>query len=930
MSTLRRLLVVVLALVALAPGLAGQSGAPASQAATPKVEFEKFTLPNGLQVILHVDRKLPIVHVNQWFHVGSKNEKAGRTGFAHLFEHMMFQGSKNADKDYFIYVEKAGANLGEGGVNGTTNQDRTNYFVTVPSANLENMLWLESDRLATLLDATTQEKLDNQRDVVKNERRQGLENQPYGRWYPLIFEAIYPQGHPYSWPVIGSQEDLTAATVDDVKEFFRQYYTPNNLSLVIAGDFDPVEAKKLVTKYFGDLPPGPALDRPARNVATLDGERVVEVNDRVALERVYMGWPAPEYFTPDDGALDIAARVLADGLSSRLTKALVYDKQLATAVTAFNMTGEIGSVFVVQATARPGTSLAQIEQVVTDEIARLAKEGATTDEVERAKTKQESEYISGLERIGGFGGKADVLNQYNVYLGDPNKMEADLARYRGLTPAAVQQAVGRWLNTRNRALLRFHPEKSQRPADALTLDRSKMPPLGADKPFTAPAVQTAKLPNGLEVMVAERRDLPKVEVSLVTRAGAVADVAAKPGVASLTLTAIDLGTKTRKALEIEDALGALGTTLNGNLGRESARVGFDVLTRNLSPALAIVADVVQNPTFPEDEVARERKRMLDGLAQADRNANALASRIAPMLSFGADHPYGRPTQGLKTSVEGITRQDLAAFHAARWKPGSTALLFAGDISLAQATDLAKQYFGGWSGGAAPAVTVPTPTPAAAKKVYLVDRPDAAQTVVVQWLPGIARSSPDYDALRLVDSAWGGSTLGTRLNMNLREGKGYSYGVSANLNTLTKAGSWSASGGVQTDKTAEALKEFDYELTGLVSDRPIGADEFTTVKTRLVRGYAQGFESLGRIVQQVGNLWVLGLPISELQRGYDSTNALTHEQVLAAAKKYVRPDASWLLLVGDRAKIEAKVKALNLGEIVVLDTEGKPVAAAGTK
>ena len=374
MSTLRRLLVAVLALVALGPGLQGQSPTT-GQPALPKLEFEKYTLPNGLQVILHVDRKLPIVHVNEWFHVGSKNEKTGRTGFAHLFEHMMFQGSKNATEEYFVYAEKAGANIREGGVNGTTDFDRTNYFVTAPSGNLENLLWLESDRLATLLDATDIKKLDEQRNVVKNERRQSLENQPYGRWFELMFANAFPKGHPYSWPVIGSMEDLTAASLDDVKEFFRQYYTPNNLSLVIAGDFDPAEAKTLVAKYFGDLPPGFPLDRPARNVQRLDAEKVVEVNDRVSLERVYIGWPTPEYFSAEDAALAIAARILADGLSSRLNKALVYDKPLATQVSSFNVPNEIAGLFIVQATARPGSALSKIEDVITEEIARLAKEG---------------------------------------------------------------------------------------------------------------------------------------------------------------------------------------------------------------------------------------------------------------------------------------------------------------------------------------------------------------------------------------------------------------------------------------------------------------------------------------------------------------------------------------------------------------------------
>ena len=929
MSTLRRLLLVVLALVALAPGLAGQSPA-AGQSALPKLEFEKFTLPNGLQVILHVDRKLPIVHVNQWFHVGSKNEKTGRTGFAHLFEHMMFQGSKNATEEYFVYAEKAGANLAEGGVNGTTSNDRTNYFATVPSGNLENLLWLESDRLATLLDATDIKKLDGQRDVVKNERRQGLENQPYGRWFSLLFETIYAKGHPYSWPVIGSMEDLSAATLDDVKEFFRQYYTPNNLSLVIAGDFDPAEAKKLVAKYFGDLPPGIPLDRPARNVASLTSERVVEVNDRVSLERVYIGWPAPEYFSEGDTALDIAARILADGLSSRLNKALVYDKPLATQVSSFNISGEIASVFVVQATARPGTALAQIESGVTAEISRLAKEGPSSAELERAKTKQEAEFVSGLERIGGFGGKADVLNQYNTFLGDPNKIEADLGRYRALTPAAVQQAVAKWLDTANRVLIRFHPEKTQRPADALTLDRSKMPPLGADRPFIAPKVETSKLANGLELIVVERRDLPKVNVTLVTRAGAVGDPAGKAGVANLTLTAIDLGTKTRKALEIEQAFGDLGTTLTGGAGRESARLGLDVLSRNLSPALAILADVVQNPTFPEEEITRERKRVLDAISQADRSGNALYGRIQPMLAFGTDHPYGRPVQGLKGSVEGITRADLVAFHQARVKPGSTAIVLAGDISLAQATELVTKHFGAWTGGAAAAITIP-PVPAPkGGRIYLVDRPDAAQTVVAQWIPGPARNTPDYDVLNLVDAIWGGGGFGTRLNMNLREDKAYSYGVSSNFNLMRAAGNWSAAGGVQTDKTAESIVEFDKELKGLAGTHPISGDELAVAKQRRVRGYAQQFESLDRITGEIANLWVWGLPSTELQRGYDATNAVTIEQIAAASKKYVQPAQASLLLVGDRSKIEAKVKALNLGEIVVLDTEGKPVAAAGTK
>ncbi|MGH9390055.1 MAG: M16 family metallopeptidase, partial [Vicinamibacteria bacterium] len=358
------------------------------------------------------------VHVNQWFHVGSKNEKPGRTGFAHLFEHMMFQGSKNASKDYFAYAEKAGANLQEQGVNGTTNTDRTNYFATVPSGSLENLLWLEADRLATLPEALTKEKLDNQRDVVKNERRQGLENTPYGRWFKLVVENIHPASHPYSWTVIGSHEDLTAASLDDVKEFFRQYYSPNNLSLAIAGDFDPAEAKRLVEKYFGGIPAGPPLDRPTLWIPALDRERIIEATDRVPQDRTYMTWLSPQIFGPGDAELDLTSVILTDGLSSRLNKVLVYDKQLCTAVNAFQNSGEISGWFVVIATARPGVALGQIERIITDEIARLAKAGPTAAELDRAKTKQRFDFVSGLERIGGFSGKADRLNQYNTYWGD--------------------------------------------------------------------------------------------------------------------------------------------------------------------------------------------------------------------------------------------------------------------------------------------------------------------------------------------------------------------------------------------------------------------------------------------------------------------------------------------------------------------------------
>jgi zinc protease len=914
--------VAILTLVAVLFVPNGSMTAALAQSSVPKIQFEKYTLPNGLQVILHVDKKLPVVHVNQWFHVGSANERLGRSGFAHLFEHMMFQGSKNANKEYFEYVEAAGANLLEGGVNGTTNQDRTNYFATVPSGNLENLLWVESDRLATLLDALDQAKFDNQVMVVKNERRQGLENQPYGRAFKIMLQNLFPIGHPYNTDVIGEHSDLTSSTLDDVKEFFRTYYSPNNLSLVIAGDFDPAEAKRLVEKYFGTIPPGPALDRPAKSKMSLNGEKVIEVKDRVPQERLYLAWHSPAYFDGGDAELELAATILSDGLSARLNKALLYDRQLASGISAFQSGQPLSGFFVLFATARPGADLGQIEQIIGDELNRLAKEGPTADELNRAKTKWEFGFVSGLEAIGGFGGKSDLLNQYNTFLGDPGKFEADLARHNAVTSESLKAAVDRYLNTKNRVKVRFRPEKASRASD-VAIDRAKEPSLGGDRPFKAPDVKAAKLENGIEVFVVEKPELPKVAVTIATRAGSVADAQGKAGLSSMTARLMRRGTATKNAIQIDETLGNLGTGLAGGAGKESASFSMEVLKRNLAPAMNVMADVVMNPSFPASEFDREKKLALDNLAQTASNPNAVANRVAGMIAYGPEHPYGKPSGGLPATIQPITREDLVGFHRAYWKPGSSALVFVGDITLAEATNLARQQFGSWTGGAAPAVNIPPPAPMPAGKVYLIDRPGSAQTIISHILRAPERKSSDYYTLALANAVYGGG-FGTRLNLNLREDKGYSYGVFAFPQHNTRAGAWIASGGVQTDKTKESVVEFMKELRGIAGEKPITDKEFTTAKLAKVRGYAQQFEAYGRITGQITDLWLHGLPMTALQAETDEIGKLQIGPVNAVAAKYAAPAGTSILLVGDLSKIEAGIRELNLGEIVILDVEGRPV------
>ena len=897
----------------------------------PRVNFEKYTLPNGLQVILHVDRKLPVVHVNHWFHVGSKVELPGRTGFAHLFEHLMFEGSEHAPEGYFKYIEQAGGNLREGGVNGTTSNDRTNYFATVPSGNLEYVLWLESDRIATLADALTEENFENQREVVRNERRQTTENQPYGRWYELVNEHLYPAGHPYSWPVIGRHEDLEAATVDEVAEFFRTYYTPNNLSLVIAGDFDEAFARDRVEHFYGGLEPGPLLERRRRWVPSLPEGKIVEVTDRVPQSRVHMIWPAPERFDADETALDAAAGVLGDGLSSRLEKLLVYDRRLCTEVSVFNYAKEIAGLFGIIATVRPGCDGQEVEDLVAGQIAKLASGGPSRDEVERARTVWEYQYVSSLERIGGFGGKADRLNESNTYKADPGYFHVEHDRFRNLTGSKISEAVERWLVSRHGLTLRYQPDtlpkaagpESARAAGDGALDRSMVPALGSDTPFQTPEVHEDRLDNGLEVLVVGQHDLPKVAVSLNVKTGGVHDPPDRCGMAQLMLQIMDKGTRGHGALDLDEALSRLGTVIGKSMYLESARLGMDVLTDKLTSAMALFADVARNPLFPEEELDRERHRHLDHLAQQASHPQSLAQRLCPGLVFGYDHPYGRPVQGYASSVSEMSRYEIARSYEENWRPDQSALVFVGDITRDQAMKLADQRFGSWKGDVRPAKEVPDPSPGRKTiRIWLVDRPGAPQTVVCQFIAAPSRDTPDYHALRLVDAIWGGG-FQSRLNLNLREEKGYTYGVSTSLGLLGVSGYWKVQTSIQTDKTGEVVQELMNEMEDLGGGRPVSAEELEEARTGRIRGYAQRFESLRRIAGSIGGLWSSGRPMSDMRDAVENLRSVTLEEVRSAAGRYLDARRAGYLLVGDRSSIETQLADRGLPMPEILDPDVQP-------
>ena len=1009
----KRLIVLTLAASLLAPAasLAQQRTQPQRQShaqangALPQIKFTEYRLKNGLRVILHEDRSTPVVGVNLWYHVGSKDEVQGKTGFAHLFEHMMFQGSKNYDDDYFKPIQQiAGGNL-----NGSTNPDRTNYWEVVPSNFLELALFLEADRLAGLLDVLDEKKLANQREVVKNEKRQNYDNQPYGLVGAKINETLYPKNHPYHWLTIGSLDDLSAASLDDVKDFFRRFYTPNNASLTIAGDFDPAEARRLVEKYFGAIPAGPEVKKPVAPAAALEGLKRVEMEDRVTLPRLYMVWHTTPQYSAEEPALDTLATVLAGGKSSRLYKSLVYERQIAQSVSAFNNTGELAGTFRVVATAKPGKTLAELEGAINEEIERLKEQPVTAEEIERAYNAREAGFIYSLQSVGGFGGKNDQLNQYAIYLNNPNYFQEDLARYRRLTADDLGRVAKQYL-TDKRLIVTVTPRArgggrtagtapapespaqaaaaqqqaasgqpvaqapptpaSAQPAGAQTRPRTETAatqpagaaPPAAGAPATAPRrgntrekqnekaddeaklnamlarlgkpkadpalrlppVQRRKLSNGLEVLIVEHHELPVVDFSLVVKSGAASDPSERPGLATLTADLLDEGTKTRSALDISNQLADIGAQLSVNSGWDSSNASLTTLTRHLDRALEIYADVLLNPAFPEADLKRLRDSRLTALQQQRDNAQSIADRVYASVLYGEKHPYGRSLVGDARSVGAMSEADVRQFYATHFVPNNAALVVVGDVTPNQIVAKLEKAFGAWKRGAAPQLNLAGDVPARERAaVYLVDRPGAAQSVIQIGHVGVARSTPDYFPLLVMNTILGGQFT-SRLNLNLREDKGYTYGARSGFSYRRGAGPFSASAGVQTAVTKESVAEFIKELRGIRGDVPVTERELELAKQAIVRGFPRSFETPGQIGNRLTDLVLYGLPDDYFNSYAARVSAVTLADVQRVAQKYLDPSRAAVLVVGDRKEVERGLRSLELGDVILLDAEGRPV------
>jgi zinc protease len=870
-------------------------------------------------LIVHEDHKAPIVAVNVWYHVGSKNERPGRTGFAHLFEHLMFNGSENYDKDFFGPMEKAGAT----DMNGTTNEDRTNYFENVPTNAFDLALWMESDRMGHLTGAISQPKLDEQRGVVQNEKRQG-ENEPYGKVWDFLTPRLYPTNHPYSWTTIGAMEDLDAAKLDDVKEWFRTYYGAANAVVVVAGDIDAVTARQKVEKYFGDIPAGPPVARQQTWVAGRTGSQRGIMQDRVPQARIYKVWNIPGWGTADADYLDLVSNVLSSGKTSRLYKRLVYDEQIATSVSVSLDLREIGGLFVIEATARPDGDLARVEKALDQELRRFLAGGPTPAELRRVKTQYRAGFIRGVERIGGFGGKSDVLAQGEVFAGRPDFYKVRLQRVQQATPRQLIGSARQWLSDGVYSL-EVHPYAEFQTAKA-GADRSKLPEPGAPPDTKFPTLERATLSNGLKIVLARRSSIPQVRFDLLLDAGFAADQFGIPGTASLAMAMLDEGTAQRNALQISDQLAQLGANLSTGSRLDVSSVSLEALRETLDPSLAIYADVILHPSFPRSDFERLKKQRLAQIRQEKADPVGLALRVFPGLLYGKGHAYANPWTGSGTeeSTARITREDLVRFHQAWFKPNHATLVVVGATTMGEIHPKLERLFAGWKSGDVPTKSIAEVAQQPKPVVYLIDRPGSLQSLIIAGNVAPPKANPQEISIQTMNGVLG-SDFSSRVNMNLREDKHWAYGAFTFFRDARGQRPFLAYAPVQTDKTKESVVELDKELRGIIKDRPIQPDELSRAQASLTLTLPGSWETMDALAGAIVDIVSFGLDDRYYDTFADKVRSQTIPSLTAAAAEVIHPDKLVWVVVGDRSKIEAGLRELNLGEIRLIDSDGRPVS-----
>ncbi|MEP6784791.1 MAG: pitrilysin family protein [Sphingomonadales bacterium] len=899
------------------------------------IPYQEFTLPNGLRVIVHTDRKAPIVAVSVWYHVGGKDEVKGKTGFAHLFEHLMFNGSENSPSDFFGPLQQVGAT----DYNGTTWYDRTNYFESVPTPALETALFLESDRMGHLLGGIDQAKLDNQIGVVQNEKREG-DNQPFGLVDYYTMKAMLPETHPYYHDVIGSMADLSAASLEDVKGWFRAKYGPDNAVLVLAGDIDVAKAKPLVTKWFGDIPRGPAITRVKADIPTLAAPKTIALKDRVPYTRIMRYWTVEGVNGKDTAALDVAASVLGGLSSSRLDNALVRKEQTAVSVTAGLQALEQIGIFSVSADVKPGGDAAAVGKRLDEIIADLIAKGPTADEVRRVATRSISGTIGGFESVGGFGGKAVALAEGAVYSNNPAKYKADLTELAAMTPAKVQAAMKRWITRpvvnvivepgdrdRSPAALAMTGDVStdaapaaKTPAPVVESVAAKLtrvaPPLGAFPPLDFPAIERTTLSNGIPVYFARRSETPVVRVQVSFDAGAAADPKDAFGLQALTMSLLDEGTTTRNSVQIAEEQERLGANVSSAGGLDRSGVGLYALTANLAPSLDLLADVVRNPAFDPQEVERLRAQQLAGISAQLSQPQGIANAIVPAKLYGDAYPYGRPFAGLGTpaSVKAITRDAVVSFQRNWLVPDKAAIFVVGDTTMAQIKPLLDDRFGKWPANRMARPTkdfTAAPIAPSAMKIYLADRPQSPQSVISGGqVLAITGTDPSLLVLNQSNAILGGNFL-SRLNTDLRETKGWSYGVRTGIQTLENRLPFIITAPVQADRTGDSVEAVLDNIKAFIGPKGTTAEELERATNNSVRQLPGQFETSDAIMTAMQRIVYLKRPDNYYETLADQYRKMTAAELDAAMRGAIDPSKFVIVVVGDAAKVKPQLDKLGI-------------------
>jgi predicted Zn-dependent peptidase len=875
----------------------------------PDFQFSKLTLENGLDVILRRQSGLPLVAVNLWYDVGSKNEERNQRGFAHLFEHLMFEGSQHYPGDFFKHLQRLGANI-----NGSTSSDRTNYFVDIPTAHVETVLAMESDRMAHLLPALDGSKLKIQKGVVKNEYRQNYANRPYGMVWPLLAEAMYPPQHPYSWLTIGVMEDLESASLEDVSAFFHRYYVPANASLAIVGDIDLDETRARVQRYFESIPGGTKALRPWVMRPELSGNRDIILQDRVELDRFYVVWHSVPHFHDDDASLSLLADVLARGKASRLYQKLVVDLQLAQDVSAYQSGRALGGSFGITVSLRPSRSIGEVRAFLEAEIAEIARTGVTERELERVVTMKTASFLFALEHLGGFGGVADRLNAYNVFRGDPSLITTDLKRFQQTTPDAIRSAAVTYLNGTPRAALSVLGRKPS--VLSAPLDRKLPPPGAAPAVYRAPLPEIRRLSNGIPIWILPQSDLPTVALTVALAGGASLQPSLRAGLSQLAVSMLDEGTKARSATEIALTAEAMGTSLQASCGWDGAFVSFRCLKPLLEPSLDLAIELLREPSFPEPEWERMHAQSLAALRSERDSAEARAYRGLLAAIYDETHPYRYPLDGIETIVADLRRAEAIEFHSRFLGPARAGIVVSGDVDPEALAALVERRLGDWTGPPIPMSQIPGPHRATHPRIILLDRPGAAQAVVRVGHIGIARNDPDYEPALLVNQVLGGQFT-SRLNEKLREERGYTYGVRSHFDARLGQGPFSIATAVQSDKVADAMNDIHHELLALVGGRPPNQTELDDSRRALVEGQTRLFETPAALVNRYANLFVHGLPIDHYRAFPDRLAAIDIDALVAAALRQLHPNSLVAVIVADATDVAESLRRLDWAELEIV-------------